>query len=133
MAIIKKMSVLIVDDNEMTRTLLRSIIQGDSYEVVGEANNGVLGLERALKLRPDIICLDVSMPDKDGLEVLLEIKKDLEYTMVLMVTASRDTETVRQAIKNGASGFILKPFVMGTVLDTLESVSMKLRELIKTK
>lgn len=125
----KKPSVLIIDDNEMTRSLLRSIIQGDAYDVVGEASNGVTGLERTFKLSPDIVCLDISMPDMNGLEVLLEIKKELPQTVVLMVTASNDIETVQQAIKNGASGFIVKPFVLGTVLDTLGNAVQKLNAL----
>ncbi|HXA46084.1 MAG TPA: response regulator [Burkholderiaceae bacterium] len=126
---LRKMTVLIVDDNEMTRSLLRSIIQGDLFDVIGEASDGTSGLERAYKLKPDIVCLDVSMPGRDGLEILQEIKKVLKQTMVLMVTASHDVSTVQKAIQNGASGFIIKPFNIGTVQDTLESVALKLREL----
>jgi two-component system chemotaxis response regulator CheY len=125
----KKLNVLIVDDNETTRALLRMIIQGDAYDVVGEAANGATGLERALKLRPDIICLDVMMPDSDGLEILQEIKKKLPRSMVLMVTASNDAKTVQTAISRGACGFIIKPFSTGTVLDTLQKTAVKISEL----
>lgn len=124
----KKFNVLIIDDNETTRTVLRMIIQGDVFNVIGEAGSGSAGFERARKLKPDIICLDVSMPDADGLELLQEIKAELKGVKVLMVTASNDLKTVQTAIARGASGFIIKPFNSGTVLDTLESTAAKLRE-----
>jgi len=121
-------SVLIIDDNETTRSMLRMIIQGETYHVVGEANNGASGLERARKLRPDIVCLDIVMPDSDGLEVLAEIKQALPNTAVLMVTASNDRETVLTAIRRGASGFIIKPFNTGIVLDTLDKTAAALEQ-----
>jgi two-component system chemotaxis response regulator CheY len=124
-------SVLIIDDNETTRSMLRMIIQGETYKVVGEANNGVSGLERARKLRPDIVCLDIVMPDSDGLEVLAELKQALPNTAVLMVTASNDRETVLTAIRRGASGFIIKPFNTGVVLDTLDKTAAALEQLPK--
>ena len=129
MAIPKKLSVVIIDDNETTRTVLRMTIQGDAYDVVGEASNGVSGLERALKLHPDMICLDIAMPDISGLDVLAEIKQKLPKTMVLMVTASHDAETVNKAIRRGANGFIIKPFSTSTVLSTLDNTAIKINEL----
>jgi two-component system chemotaxis response regulator CheY len=77
-------------------------------------------------LRPDIVCLDISMPDADGLDILQAIKSASKETMVLMVTASNDLKTVQTAIERGASGFIIKPFNSGTVLDTLQSTAAKL-------
>jgi len=129
MAIPKKVSVFIIDDNETTREVLRMIIQGSAFQIIGEATNGTTGLERALKLKPDIICLDVTMPDSDGLDLLQPIKQQLPQTMVLMVTASNDAETVKTAISRGAAGFIIKPFNTSTVLNTMENVAAKLYEL----
>jgi two-component system chemotaxis response regulator CheY len=125
----KKLNVLIIDDNETTRAVLRMIIQGDHFDVVGEAASGNAGLDRARRLRPDIVCLDISMPDADGLDILQAIKSESKETMVLMVTASNDLKTVQTAIGRGASGFIIKPFNSGTVLDTLQSTAAKLREM----
>jgi len=125
----KKLNVLIIDDNETTRVVLRMIIQGDHFDVVGEAASGNAGLDRVRRMRPDIVCLDISMPDADGLDILQEIKNESKETMVLMVTASNDLKTVQRAIERGASGFIIKPFNSGTVLDTLESAATKLRDL----
>ncbi|TAK92213.1 MAG: response regulator [Burkholderiaceae bacterium] len=122
------MTVLIVDDNATTRSVLRMMVHGDFYTVVGEAPNGKSGLERVEQLKPDIVCLDVSMPDIDGLEVLQQIKAARPQTLVLMVTASRDVDTVKTAIGRGANGFIIKPFNGRTVLDTLKAAVDKAEE-----
>ncbi|GGC65644.1 response regulator [Undibacterium terreum] len=120
----KSLSVFIIDDNEMTRSVLRMTIQGEDFDVIGGAANGKSGLERVLKLQPDIVCLDIVMPDTDGLELLQEIKQALPLTIVLMVTSSNDRETVSLALQRGAAGYILKPFNKGTILDTLEKVTV---------
>jgi two-component system chemotaxis response regulator CheY len=62
----KCISIVIVDDNDMMRSILRSMLRGDVYEVIGEARNGVLAVEMAGRLKPDIVCLDVIMPEKNG-------------------------------------------------------------------
>ena len=123
----KRLGIFIIDDNEMTRTLLRMIVQGEVYDVVGDAAGGKSGLERVLKMKPDIVCLDVLMPDSDGLEVLAQIKEALPKTIVLMVTASNDRATVQTALQRGANGFIIKPFNTGIVLDTLAKTVTKMR------
>ena len=127
MATQDRLCVFIIDDNEMTRSVLRMIIQGDAYDVVGDAANGKSGLERVLKLRPDVVCLDVLMPDSDGLEVLEQIKQALPQTIVLMVTASNDRATVQTALQRGANGFIVKPFNTGIIVDTLAKAVAMLR------
>ena len=112
-------TILIIDDNPTIRAMLRVIVQAADYRVVGEAGNGAQGIERALSLKPDIICLDVIMPGEDGLHTLIRIKEELPQTDVLMVSGKNDRDTVEAAIARGASGFIIKPFSAGTVLDTL--------------
>ncbi len=111
--------VLIVDDNDLMRTLLRGILRGEAYEVVGEARNGLLAVEALERLLPDIVCLDVMMPEMDGLEALQVIRQALPDTVVVMITGSPSKETVQEAIRNGAAGFIIKPFNAARVLDTL--------------
>ncbi|WP_257572780.1 response regulator [Janthinobacterium sp. UMAB-56] len=125
------LSVFIIDDNETTRAILRMIIQGENYHVIGEANNGISGLARARRLRPDIVCLDIEMPDSNGLDILIEIKQTLPNTAVLMVTGNNDRATIVTAIQRGASGFILKPFNSGVVLDTLNKAAAFLKSHLK--
>ncbi len=119
----KKASILIVDDNANTRALLRGILRSEEsieYIVAGEASDGESGLEQALRLRPDIVFLDVVMPKSDGLQVLKQIKEQLPKTVVLMVTSSHDPKTVKDAVDGGASGYIVKPFNTGTILNMMQ-------------
>ncbi len=124
----KRISIVIVDDNDMMRSILRSMLRGDVYEVIGEARNGVLAVEMAGRLKPDIVCLDVIMPEKNGLDALCEIKVARPETEVVMITSNADPETVQESIQNGASGFIIKPFNAARVLDTLEKVALRIRQ-----
>ena len=120
-------TVLIVDDNDAMRSLLRVILRDDELEVIGEAGNGEQGLEMALRLRPDIICLDVVMPKLGGLEALGKLREQLPKTPVLMVTGNADRETVEAAIRGGAAGYIVKPFNAARVLDTVRAALGKAR------
>ena len=124
----KRISIVIVDDNDMMRSILRSMLRGDVFEVIGEARNGVLAVEMAGRLKPDIVCLDVIMPEKNGLDALCEIKVARPETEVVMITSNADPETVQESIQNGASGFIIKPFNAARVLDTLEKVALRIRQ-----
>ncbi|EGF33152.1 response regulator receiver modulated metal dependent phosphohydrolase [Oxalobacteraceae bacterium IMCC9480] len=119
------MNVLIVDDNEMTRTVLRAMLFGTVHHVCGEAGNGKAGLELALKLLPDIVFLDILMPDLSGIEVLKQLKEAMPHVVVLMVTGERDTDTIRQCVAAGASGFIIKPFNAATVLKALADAALR--------
>ena len=123
----QRISVLIVDDNDIMRTVLRSILRHEEYDVVGEARNGVQAVEFAVRAKPDIICMDVQMPEKNGLEAMTEIKMILPATEFIMITGSADPETVQDAIMNGASGFIVKPFNTARVLDALKKSAARLR------
>jgi len=124
-----KPRVVIIDDNEMIREVLRVMLRSHEYDVAGEATDGDSGLEVTISERPDIVCLDVTMPTTDGLTVLKEIKQKLPHTVVLMVTGNRDRDTVQAALKDGADGFILKPFNTGTVIDTVRKALTKSRTL----
>lgn len=119
--------VFIIDDNEMTRGLLRVIIQSDEYDVVGEAASAEAARLRLRSIRADIICLDVVMPDGDGLTLLNWIREKQPKAAVLMVTASTDRSTVEQALRNGAKAYIVKPFNPGIVMDTLNKLAAQIK------
>lgn len=114
--------ILIVDDNDMMRMLLRGILRGEEYEIVGEARNGLQAVEAVQRLSPDIVCLDVMMPEMDGLEALQAIKQAKPETTVVMITGSPSKENFQESIQGGAAGFIIKPFNAARVLDTLGRV-----------
>ena len=123
-----RVSVVIVDDNDMMRTILRSILRGEEYDVVGEARNGALAVDLVERMKPDIVCMDVLMPEKNGLEAMIEIKQTLPETEFIMITGSADPETVQDAIMNGAGGFIVKPFNAARVLDALKKAATRVRQ-----
>lgn len=127
MAADRNITVLIIDDNDMIREVLRVTLRSDGYNVVGEAADGASGLELVAKLKPDVVCLDILMPKISGLNVLKMVKSKLPRTAVLMITGQNEREVVQEALAHGASGFILKPFNTGTVLATMEKVAAKLR------
>lgn len=112
--------ILIVDDNEVMRALLRGILRNEEYEIVGEARNGAIALEMTDLLRPDIVCMDVEMPEMGGLEALQHIKSTRPETAVVMVTGNASIDNVKVAIQNGACAFIVKPFNAAKVVDTLQ-------------
>lgn len=115
----RRISIVIADDNDMMRSILRGMLRNQEYDVVGEARNGLVAVEVVGRLKPDIVCMDVMMPEKNGIAALTEIKAAQPNIEIIMVTSSSDPETVQESILNGASGFIIKPFNAARVLDTL--------------
>ncbi|MFT3850070.1 MAG: response regulator [Propionivibrio sp.] len=112
--------ILIVNDNDLIRSLLRGILRAEDCEVLGEARNGVLALEFIEKTRPDMVFLDVLMPEMDGLETLQNIKRSYPEIIIVMITGSPSKDNVRESIQGGASGFIVKPFNSAKVIETLK-------------
>ena len=112
-------TILIVDDNDLMRTLLRGILRSDAYQIIGEARNGIIALEFIAKSKPDIVFLDVMMPEMGGLEALQAIKAKHPEIIVIMITGNPSVENVKESIQGGAGGFNIKPFNSAKVLDTL--------------
>ena len=119
--------VLIVDDNDLMRTLLRGILRSEDCQVIGEAKNGTAALDSIGKDKPDIIFMDVMMPEMDGLEALQNIKRKYPEIVVVMITGNPSKENVKESIQGGASGFIIKPFNSAKVLDTLNRVMQDIK------
>ncbi len=116
-------SVLIVDDNDVMRTLLRAILRSDNqFDVVGEARNGLAAVEMVRRYQPEIVCLDVVMPEMDGLEALREIRQIRPETRVVIITGTPSAGNVQEAMSLGANGFIIKPFNAAKILDTLAAL-----------
>lgn len=111
--------VLIVDDNDLMRTLLRGILRNENCQVIGDARNGIIALEFIERNKPDIVFLDVMMPEMDGLEALLAIRKQHPEIIVIMITGNPSVDNVKESIEGGAQGFIVKPFNSAKVLETM--------------
>lgn len=120
------MKVVIVDDNVMTRMVLRTTFAGAGHEVSGEAGTATNGYEQVIRLVPDLVCLDIMLPDGSGIDVLKQIKSAHPKMMVLMVSGERDESTIKECLASGASGFIIKPFNQATVLNSVNDAVMRL-------
>ncbi|MBR4832267.1 MAG: response regulator [Butyrivibrio sp.] len=112
-------SVLIVDDSRTSRRILRDILERAGYNIIGEAVDGREGYDEYVKLDPDIVTMDITMPVVDGLECLKLIKKSDPNAKVVMITAAGQKEKMMEAVKLGATEFVAKPFVEETVLDAM--------------
>lgn len=104
------MKVLTVDDAVFIRVTLRQMLERHGYEVVGEAGNGIEGIAKYKELQPDLVTMDITMPEMDGIEALREIKQINPQAKVIMISAMGQEKSVKESIVAGASGFILKPF-----------------------
>src|ERR1035437_5174345 len=105
----KAIKVILVDDHELVRTGIRSLIQNISgVEVVAEANNGRDAVRLIDELMPDLVLLDIAMPELNGLEVVSRISKDNSVTKVMILSLHKNEEHVVQALKAGAAGYLLK-------------------------
>jgi DNA-binding NarL/FixJ family response regulator len=103
-------TAVVADDSLAMRTLMIAILTGDGIKVVGEAVNGQEAVDKVAKLQPDIVCLDVVMPEMDGMEAMKQIRRANPVTKIMMVTSMNSREVVIEAVKEGAVGFIVKPF-----------------------
>jgi len=102
------MRILIADDHALFRDGLRSLLQSQGHEVVGEAPNGKMAVELAKKLRPDLVLMDISMPELNGVAATRELSVQLPEVKVVILTASEQDDTLFEAIKAGAQGYLLK-------------------------
>ncbi|HXH40669.1 MAG TPA: response regulator transcription factor [Thermoanaerobaculia bacterium] len=102
------MRILIADDHALFRDGLRSLLQSQGHEVVGEAANGKMAIELARKLRPDLVLMDVSMPELNGVAATKELSAQMPEVKVVILTASEQDDTLFEAIKAGAQGYLLK-------------------------
>ncbi|MEH3034548.1 MAG: response regulator [Aeromicrobium erythreum] len=115
--------VLVVDDDFMVaRIHERFVERTDGYEVVGSVRTGAEAVEAVETLQPDLVLLDVHMPDVDGLEVLRRVRAAGHAVGVVMVTAERDAEVVRAALLGGAQQYLVKPFEYPDLVARLEAV-----------
>jgi len=114
--------VLIVDDAAFMRAAIRTILERNGFEVVGEAENGAIGVRKYQELRPDIVTMDITMPEMTGLEALKHIRSFDPDAKVVMITAMGQEHLVKEAILSGAKSFIVKPFKEDHVIQTLKKL-----------
>ncbi|HEX5760078.1 MAG TPA: response regulator transcription factor [Thermoanaerobaculia bacterium] len=116
------MRVLIADDHALFRDSMKSLLAARGHEVVGEARNGREAVELAKRIRPDIVLMDLMMPEVDGLAATRLISAEAPEVKVVMLTASDDDANLFEAIKSGAQGYLLKNLESGEFFSLLEAV-----------
>jgi two-component system chemotaxis response regulator CheY len=114
--------VLVVDDSIFMRMAVKRILDENGFEVIGEAENGAIAVIKYKELKPDIVTMDITMPEMTGLEALKEIRKFDPEAKVIMVSAMGQEAMVRETIILGAKSFIVKPFKNDYVIQTLNKV-----------
>ncbi|ERK31842.1 MULTISPECIES: response regulator [Clostridium] len=112
--------VLIVDDAAFMRMMIKDILEKNGFEVVGEANNGLKAVELYKKESPDVVTMDITMPDMDGIEAVKQIKAFDPGAKVIMCSAMGQQSMVMDAIRAGAKDFIVKPFQAERVLEAIK-------------
>ncbi len=113
------MRVLVADDHSLFRDGIASLIEAAGFKVVGQVGDGRAAVEAALRLRPDLVLMDISMPQMSGLEALRQIKAQAPEIQVVMLTVSDDDASLLQAIQSGARGYLLKNLNAEEFLDML--------------
>jgi DNA-binding NarL/FixJ family response regulator len=112
-------TILIVDDHAAFRRIVRAVLEADGYDVVGEAPDGRAGLSAALVLKPDVVLLDVRLPDMDGFAVALSLAAGGDGPAVVVTSSSDDPLYPARAARSGARGFVAKHDVCGAALDRI--------------
>ncbi len=114
--------VLIADDAAFMRMAIKAILDKNGFEVIGEAENGHIAVRKYKELKPDIVTMDITMPEMTGLDALKSIKEIDPGAKVIMISAMGQEGMVREAITLGAKSFIVKPFKEDHVIKTLNKV-----------
>lgn len=114
--------ILICDDSSFMRMLLKRIMTAHGHEVVGEAGNGVEAVKLYKEHRPDITTMDITMPEMDGLQAVKLIHAENCLARIIMVTAIGQREIVTEALKEGATDFVVKPFEEAQVIKIVTKI-----------
>lgn len=112
--------ILVVDDAAFMRMMIKDILEKNGFEVVGEAENGTQAIEKYKELEPDLVTLDITMPEMDGITALKEIRQIDSEAKVIMCSAMGQQAMVIDAIQAGAKDFIVKPFQADRVLEAIK-------------
>ncbi|MEE1071421.1 MAG: response regulator [Cellulosilyticum sp.] len=114
--------VLIVDDAAFMRMMIKDILTKDGYEVVGEADNGVKAVEKYKELTPDLVLMDITMPEMNGIDAVKNIKAIDPGAKIVMCSAMGQQAMVIESIQAGARDFIVKPFQADRVIEAVRKV-----------
>ena len=115
-------NILICDDAAFMRMMIKDILTKNGYNIAGEAENGQKAVEKYAELKPDLVLMDITMPEMDGIQALKEIKKIDGGAKVIMCSAMGQQAMVIESIQAGAKDFIVKPFQAERVIEAVKKV-----------
>lgn len=115
--------VLIVDDAAFMRISIKNTLTKNGFEVVGEAENGAVAVDKYRELNPDVVTMDITMPEMSGLDALKKIISHDPKAQIIMISAMGQEAMVRDAVLSGAKGFIVKPFKEEGLLSALKKIN----------
>ena len=115
-------NILICDDAAFMRMMIKDSLTKNGYNVVGEAENGAKGVEKYNELKPDLVLMDITMPEMDGIAALKAIKANDPGASVIMCSAMGQQAMVIESIQSGAKDFIVKPFQADRVIEAVKKV-----------
>ena len=115
-------NILICDDAAFMRMMIKDILSKNGYNVVGEAENGAVAVDKYSELKPDLVLMDITMPEMDGIQALKKIKEKDSAASVIMCSAMGQQAMVIESIQAGAKDFIVKPFQADRVLEAVKKV-----------
>ncbi len=114
--------ILVVDDAAFMRMMIKDVLTKNGYDVLGEAENGQKGIDKFKELNPDLVIMDITMPEVDGIQAVKEIKKIDSNAKIIMCSAMGQQAMVIDAIQAGAKDFIVKPFQADRVIEAVKKV-----------
>ena len=115
-------NILICDDAAFMRMMIKDILTKNGYNVAGEAENGKVAVDKYKEINPDLVLMDITMPEMDGIQALKEIKKVDSSATVIMCSAMGQQAMVIESIQAGAKDFIVKPFQAERVIEAVKKV-----------
>lgn len=115
-------NILICDDAAFMRMMIKDILTKNGYNIAGEAENGQKAVEKYAELKPDLVLMDITMPEMDGIEALKRIKAVDPSASVIMCSAMGQQAMVIESIQSGAKDFIVKPFQADRVIEAVQKV-----------
>ncbi|MCI6165857.1 MAG: response regulator [Lachnospira sp.] len=115
-------NILICDDAAFMRMMIKDILTKNGYNIAGEAENGVKAVEKYAEVKPDLVLMDITMPEMDGIEALKRIKAADPNASVIMCSAMGQQAMVIESIQSGAKDFIVKPFQADRVIEAVQKV-----------
>ena len=114
--------ILIVDDAAFMRMMIKDILTKNGYIVAGEAENGVKAVQKYKEIQPDLVIMDITMPEMDGIQAVKEIKKINPDANIVMCSAMGQQAMVIESIQAGAKDFVVKPFQSDRVIEAVKKV-----------